>query len=276
MLKVSEFAHLGHVSGRMLRHYDALGVLQPQYTDELTGYRYYALDQLPRLNRILALKDLGFRLEQISDLIDQELSVEQLRAMFMLKQAEVQNLVASEQARLARIEAHLRLLERADEPLAAEVVLTPVPALSVACLRGEIDDETDAGIVVEELFTELLLAIRQTDKHPSHQRILLWRSVSDMLEWSRLPVEVANPILTPISTSDRLSMYELPSVPLMATTLHHGNYQDMSQTTQALFRWIEANGYRVCGEGREIFLQGGTEMNNPSYLTEIQLPVENH
>ena len=52
--------------------------------------------------------------------------MEQLRAMFVLKQASVQQLVTAEQARLAHIEAHLRLLENAT--LAPEIVLTAAPA----------------------------------------------------------------------------------------------------------------------------------------------------
>ena len=60
---------LAQTSVRMLRHYDKLGLLEPSYTDKFTGYRYYTLQQLPRLNRILALKELGFSLDQIARLL---------------------------------------------------------------------------------------------------------------------------------------------------------------------------------------------------------------
>jgi DNA-binding transcriptional MerR regulator len=274
LLKINEFAHVAHISSRMLRHYDAMGLLQPAFVDDGTGYRYYTLDQLPRLNRILALKDLGFGLEHIRDLVDQELSVEQLRAMLLLKQAETRQLVEAEQARLARIEARIKQLEEGNAPLAIEVVMTSVPSLLVACVSGDIDDEWDAGIVIGDLFAELLLAIRQTNKHPSQQRLLLWQSSEDSIIYSQLPIEVAIPISAPIATHDRITTRELPAVPLMATTLHQGAYHAMSQTVQSLYRWIAANGYRVCGECREFYLQRGKDMDNPVYLTEIQLPVE--
>ena len=60
MFKIGDFSRLAQVSVRMLRHYDKLGLLEPSYTDRFTGYRYYTIDQLPRLNRIVALNDLGF------------------------------------------------------------------------------------------------------------------------------------------------------------------------------------------------------------------------
>lgn len=61
MLKISEFARLSRVSVKALRHYDDLGLLKPATVDHFTGYRYYGMDQLPRLNRIMALKTLASR-----------------------------------------------------------------------------------------------------------------------------------------------------------------------------------------------------------------------
>jgi DNA-binding transcriptional MerR regulator len=66
MLKIGHFSKLSHVTVKALRLYDQLGLLKPSHVDHFTGYRYYLADQLPRLNRILAFKDLGFSLEQIA------------------------------------------------------------------------------------------------------------------------------------------------------------------------------------------------------------------
>ena len=69
MLKIGDFSKLGQVSVRMLRHYDQLGLLNPDQIDKFTGYRYCAVEQLARFNRILFFKDLGFSLQQIKDLL---------------------------------------------------------------------------------------------------------------------------------------------------------------------------------------------------------------
>src|SRR5215469_9860964 len=107
MLKIGEFARIGQVSIATLRHYEKSGLLKPAALDHDTGYRYYLLDQLPRLHRILALKDLGFSLEEIARLLEEDLDLLQLRGMFALKQAQTQHLIVTEQARLARIAARL-------------------------------------------------------------------------------------------------------------------------------------------------------------------------
>ena len=63
MLAIGDFTRLGRVSVRMLRHYDAIGLLRPAHVDPTTGYRSYRAAQLAELNRIVAFKDLGFTRE---------------------------------------------------------------------------------------------------------------------------------------------------------------------------------------------------------------------
>src|SRR5262245_143538 len=90
MFRIGEFAQIGQVSSRQLRFYDHLGLLQPAHIDGDTGYRYYSIQQLPRLNRILALKELGFALEQIRPLLDDQIADPELRGMLHMKRAEVE------------------------------------------------------------------------------------------------------------------------------------------------------------------------------------------
>src|ERR1700733_10228386 len=112
MLNIGEFARLGQVSPRMLRHYDEIGLLQPQNVDAVTGYRSYAVHQLGRLHRLLALRDMGFTLAQIGDVLNEGLSIVQLRGMLRLRQAQIEVTVAEEAGRLRRVEAHLRAIGR--------------------------------------------------------------------------------------------------------------------------------------------------------------------
>src|SRR5689334_12864461 len=112
MLSIGAFAHLGQVSPRTLRHYDELGLLVPARVDPATGYRAYEIAQLARLHRILALRDLGFALDQIAPVLDGQVGVEQLHGMLQLRRAQIESTVAEEVARLRRVEARLRIIER--------------------------------------------------------------------------------------------------------------------------------------------------------------------
>jgi len=115
MLKIGDFAKQAQVSVKTLRHYSKLGLLKPTWIDRFTGYRYYTLEQLQQLKRILALKDLGFSLEQVKFVLQDNLSVDELRGMLKIKQAELARHIQTEQARLARVETYLRQLEQAEE-----------------------------------------------------------------------------------------------------------------------------------------------------------------
>ena len=103
MLKIGDFSKLAHVTVKTLRHYAEMSLLKPIWIDRFTGYRYYALDQLPRLNRILALEDMGFSLEQIRELLDEEMTPIRLRNLFNEKQEELQRRLAAEKIRLDRV-----------------------------------------------------------------------------------------------------------------------------------------------------------------------------
>src|SRR5208283_3344592 len=114
MLNIGEFARLGQVSPRMLRHYDELGLLRPDRVDTASGYRLYGVRQLARLHRIVALRELGFGLEQVGQILSEEISLDGLRGMLRLRRAQIERTVAEEQERLRRVEAHLRALEWSD------------------------------------------------------------------------------------------------------------------------------------------------------------------
>jgi DNA-binding transcriptional MerR regulator len=85
MFRTGEFSHLARVSKRLLQFYDEIGLLKPAHIDLQTGYRYYSAKQLPQLNRILALKDLGFSLDQIREMLQAKISDEAIEDMLLLK-----------------------------------------------------------------------------------------------------------------------------------------------------------------------------------------------
>ena len=89
MFSIGEFARMGTVSVRTLRHYDDIGLLHPAHVDPETGYRSYTADQLGQLNRIIALKDLGFSLTMTGKLIS-GITLEELRGMLTLRRAQLE------------------------------------------------------------------------------------------------------------------------------------------------------------------------------------------
>ena len=136
MFSIGEFARHGRVSVRMLRHYDAIGLIRPACVDAATGYRFYQASQLDELNRVIALKDLGFTLQQVQAILEEKLSAAELRGMLRLRRAEIQATIDAETTRLARVEARLLTIEDGARVPADGVVVKRLAPVRVAELTG--------------------------------------------------------------------------------------------------------------------------------------------
>ncbi len=271
MFKIGDFSKLAQVSVKTLRYYDELGLLKPVEVDRFTGYRYYSADQLHRLNRILALKDLGLSLEEIAQLLDEELSPAQLRGMLRLKQVEARQRIEEEQARLARVEARLRQIEEEGKMPTYEVVLKKVPPQKVASVRGIVPNYGEQGILWGEL--EAYLAVHGI--RPSGPCFTVYHDPE--YREQDVDAEVCEPVdASAADGNEQIKIYELPAFEMMATVVHRGPFTTLHQAYAALMEWLQRNGYRIVGPNREFYLHTTepVKQDDPSYVTEIHVPVE--
>lgn len=269
MIKIGDFSKLSQVSIKTLRYYDEMGLLKPISIDCSTGYRYYTVSQLPRLNRILALKDLGFSLQQIGQVLNEGVSSEQLHGMLRLKRAELQQQIADEQDRLARIEARLSTIDMEDAMSDYDVVLKQVDAQLVAGVRDTLASYPEVGRLLGEVYAHLA---RSGVDGSSLIGAAIWHD--DEHKTSDIDGEAVVYLKQPLPANGRVKVHELPSA-TMACVIHKGAYNKFSQAYEALLRWIEANGYTVVGPNREIYLEctQPVRQDDDSYVTEIQFPV---
>ena len=140
MFRIGEFSQIARVSGRLLRYYDSIGLLRPQRIDPETGYRYYSAGQLERLNRILALKELGLSLDQVARMLDDKISAAEIRGMLALKKAELERSLAEEAARLRHIESRLTQIEQQGSLGDYDVVVKSSPATPVLSTRARLSE----------------------------------------------------------------------------------------------------------------------------------------
>lgn len=269
MLKIGDFSRLSQVSVKTLRYYDEMGLLEPLAIDRFTSYRYYTFDQLPRLYRILALKDLGLSLEQIGRLLGEGLPPEQLRGMLRLKQAEIQQRLGEERERLERVEARLRQIEQENTPMSTyEVVIKKIEPMPIASVRDIIPAYPQQGHLWHELETYL----QSVNVTPVGACFTLYHA-----DEPEIDSEVCEPVSGPIAVAGRVQSRQLSGVPMAACVVHHGPFVTIGEAYQAVLKWIETNGYRVNGPCREVYLrvpdQPGSQ-TDPKTVTEIQFPVE--
>ncbi|MEU6019137.1 MerR family transcriptional regulator [Streptomyces sp. NPDC047515] len=272
MFTIGDFARYGRVSARMLRHYDAIGLLHPDRTDPDTGYRFYGAAQLARLNRIIALKDLGFTLQQVRAVLDEQVGAEELHGMLRLRRAELEEAMAAAAARLTRGEARLRSIESEGHMPADEVAVKSIAAVRVAELT-----RTTAGFepvhitpVIGPLYDRLFPLLGAAGVAPSGPGIACYEDAPE--GGGAVVVHAGVTVSAPVGPlgDTGITVVELPPFEA-ATMVHRGSMDGVLPTAQTLARWIDANGYRSTGYAREVSLECPDDRDK--WVTELQEPV---
>lgn len=303
MFTIGDFAQYGRVSARMLRHYDAIGLLRPARTDPVSGYRFYEAAQLARLNRIIALKDLGFSLQQVGAILAEEVSVPELRGMLRLRQAELAAARTAADARLAQVEARLRTIESEGRMSADDVVVKRTGTVLLAELRGTAASygPEDIGPVITPLYAELCRLLETAGVTPAGPGLAYYEDVPEPNGGSGRPaggsdgtdavVVHAGMVITeealakagatagdtsgrpgtPAATGLGFDIVTLPGLDNAATVVHRGPMSRILPTAQNLAHWIDDNGYRSAGYARELYLECPPDQEK--WVTEIQEPV---
>jgi DNA-binding transcriptional MerR regulator len=268
MFKIGEFSKLSLVPVKTLRYYDEIDLLRPAHVDTFTGYRYYTLEQLQRLNRILALKDLGFSLEQVARLLDGALSPQDMREILAMKRAELERRVQGEQERLARVAWRLSQIEQEGSMPAHEMMIKQLEPQLVAAVRDVVPHYPDVGGLINEVYAHLAQHGVQAG---------LCASIYHDGEYRERDVDCEGVVYLerPVPAAGRVKVYELPAT-TAAVTVHHGGYSGLTEAYRELMGWIVASGYKIAGPEREIYLRGPAakgDQNDPNCVTEIQFPV---
>ena len=276
LIKIGAFSKLVQVPVPTLRYYDQVGLLKPVAVDPLTGYRYYSASQSPRLHRILALKGLGFSLEQITTLLAEGVTPEQMRGMLRLRHAQISQQLAEVQHQIVEVEMRLHQIEREEQPSPYDVIVKQVEPLLVASVRATLPDHRASGSLFGEVYKALRPNAREAlgpNPEEGGQTLVLWYDT----EFKERDVDGAAAFMLRcrVPESGRMHVHELPAA-TMAATIHHGSYNTIGDAHEAVLGWIEANGYRIVGPDREINLYHTMPIrsDDPSYITEIQYPVE--
>jgi DNA-binding transcriptional MerR regulator/effector-binding domain-containing protein len=272
MFRIGEFARLAGVSAKMLRAWDELGLFRPVWVDPATGYRFYSPAQLPELRRILALRDVGVSLREITDLVA---GGADLRAVLGRRRAELEHERREAERRLEALEITVAMAEEGDGlgpgAAARDVVIRPVPAEPAAVL--EVDPAADD---LGPAFYELEAWVRDHGKRAP-------RPPGAIAGEAGRPASIFVPVAGPVPASGAITYRRLPAC-RAASIIHRGSYDGLGDARDALDRWVRAAGLSVAGPLRVLYLLFGAEPElrvpraylvgrDADFVTELQQPV---
>jgi DNA-binding transcriptional MerR regulator len=270
MYGIGLVARLAQVSVRTLRHYDELGLLKPSRVDPLTGYRYYTPDQVLRLHRILVLRDLGVPLAQIGGLLDDDVTVEQLRGILRLRQAEARAQLAAQTDQLRRVEIRLAQLEEASVS-DYDVIVKRLEPMRVVALTEELESYTQIGPACGRLYPRLQAALAQRAVPCDGLSIAQYEETGD----ESRPVRITTALPVPVGVTidgDGMSTIELAAVERAATTVVRGDPAQFAAAFRALHDWVDQTGDQATAFERELYID--CDGPRDTWVTELQVLME--
>ena len=267
MLKIGEVSGLSRISIRMLRYYDENGLLCPAYIDETSGYRYYEECQLVEAARIAALRDIGFGVALIGEIIrGGERTLERA-----LRQRRKELLEERERAnsQLLRLESALHRLGKDECNMKYEVTCKTLPARYVASVRDILPAYSYEGRLWHTLMKETAALGLQPDGPCCAVGIYHDTEYRDR----DVDVEIQYSVKGRYQDTEHVKFKTVPPV-FMASAVYTGSYEKISEVNAAVAAWVRDNGYVFDGLSFSIYHVGPNETQNPDELvTEVCYPV---
>ncbi len=245
---IGDFARLGQVSVRMLRHYDQIGLLKSDSVDAWSSYRSYSPEQLSVLNRLVALKDLGLSLEQVRRVLADRVGLVELHGMLRLRRAELENEMRATGTRLAAVESRLRMIEKENE-MSADYVVKPVPAVRLAALTDTLDP-AELGQRIGPMFDRV-----QSQLNAAHAS--LSTPIATYAE-TEAGMQVVVGFAYDGAPPPGLTRVDVPAATAVCG-VHLGPMNRISESWQSMHRWLVENKYDYAGPCRELYIRAESD-----------------
>ncbi|MGB0563833.1 MAG: MerR family transcriptional regulator [Spirulinaceae cyanobacterium] len=274
MFRIGEFSKIAQVPASQLRYYDEIGLFTPIHSDRETGYRFYSVQQLTQLNRILALKDLGLSLEQVKRLVEDEVSADEIRGMLTLRKAQIEQTLQAEAVRLQAVESRLQQLEHKGQIHDDDVVLKSLPTQPFLALRHRCQSVSETFAIVNDIGQ--IVPKQLKPKTLGRFAVVIH---SERFEPDDLDLELGFflnqdlDIQVSLAGDLEMTVRELPSIPTALTAMRFGGSEKGIPCYGAIGTWAETHQYQLIGPGREVFLVPPKPGHESEMVAEIQYPV---
>lgn len=273
LYKIGDFSRICRVSIRTLRYYDEISLLRPVQIDQATGYRYYSIEQLPDINRISVLKNIGLSLEDIQELLNNAPPVSYIRQLLQVKKSEIQERIGLEKEKLRKVEIWLeRVGSEGTLPDAVHVQRKSIPALRVISKReiGTYDETTDK--IIGELRQQL-------DRPENSGTVKITGPVmgifhDDEYKETDADIEAAIPVTGELSViEDGIDVKTLPKMEVIFT-IFKGPVYKLNEVYAQIVDYAEQHNLKLTTPVRELYLTYPEANPEEGLIVEIQCPFE--
>jgi DNA-binding transcriptional MerR regulator len=256
----------------MLRYYDEIDLFKPVRFDKMTNYRYYSAKQIPLLNYIIKLRDMGFKTDEIKSFFEENETEAQI-ALLRKKKLELTQKIHDDELKLSQLSTFINNYHEEERVMKFEAVVKEIPATPVLSLRAVIEAYNKEG----ELWGIFMKHVGKQNLFRYFKRGGMCYAMffEDEQSENEVYIEIGNEVTEPV-VCEELEYKELPVIKEALTVLVAGDYEPNIQVGfNFVGEWLEENGYTFAGPARTVYIKGPEECENPEdYLTEIQVPIQ--
>lgn len=268
MLGIGDFARLAGVSVRMLRHYDRLGLLVPSRVDEFTGYRYYRAAQLDRANRLVAMKELGFTLEEVGELLADDLPRDRLVALLGDRASALREQIHADGRRLRHVETILRSIGRSNTMSESAFVEQELPQLRLVQLAAVVREMSDIESEMGSMFGRVNDILDAASRERTGPGVAHYTATDDGM------IAAAGEQIGTESAPAGLDVAHLDEVPrALVTTYVSDDLDGIQAAWQSLVLEVERRGLTPYGTCREVYVESPMDPQGTRWVVELQQPV---
>lgn len=271
MLKIGDFSKLSRISIRMLRYYDEHNILKPCHVDEESGYRFYAHEQIFEAAKIRFLKEAGFSVAVIEEIMKQYDSPQEIQRYFQVRMKELKEEQGRISNTLIRLERAQKLLDKEDTFMNYTVEVKQIKGMYAATLRTVIPSYEREDLVWKRMYS--IIAEKHLDitfAQPQNARAYFY---DEGFAEKDVDMEIASEVAGSYDDVEDIRFRRLKDETVASVTFA-GDYSQISEVCMAITMWIKENGYELDGANFCIYHKGWGMCDNPEeFVTEICFPI---
>ncbi|EJS69008.1 MerR family transcriptional regulator [Bacillus cereus] len=269
MFKIGDFSKLSSISIRMLRHYDKVELLQPVKVDEQSGYRYYSAAQLKKVNQIQMLKDMGFNIATIKEIIECD-NINSVKEQFQNRCAQIKDEMGDLQKQLRFLEASMKTMREDVVEMSYHVSIKEIPERNVGSVRKVIPSYNCEG----DLWSILMQEIHMKNISMANPSYSIAVFHDQEYKEKDIDVEIQLNILGTHENTKDVHFKKIEAIKVASITVN-GSYEQMTNVNEAAAKWIEAEGYELAGPMFNIYhVSPAIESDPNKWVTEVCYPIK--
>lgn len=265
MLSIGAFSKISNVTPNTLRYYDEIGLIKPVYVNRETGYRYYDVKQFETILLINKLKQYGFSLEEVAEVLQHPEDDRMLNSMLGKKQREMLERLKQYELILEQMKQDRINLERGIGIMSyleqIQVKLIETEPKNIYFIRENINVD-QCGKYMARLLNE----VKEKNLTPLGAPMTIFHD--DEFNPEHYDAEVAVPVRERVPGTRELSGG------LCALSVLKGPYTGLTSVYARLKQWVEEEGYEVADSPYEIYLTDPAETAPEENVTEVYFPVK--